>query len=104
MTVLYRPLGKIGNIIQTAGFDMSYAYDDLVFSDHSVFILRFDAQKDTDLHLYFNTDCDKKEVLRFEQKLKASAKTEGFAISSTGSFSIEQLEGKEELEIKFSEH
>jgi hypothetical protein len=103
MTIPYRPLGKIDNIVRSTGLEMSYAYDDLVFSDHSVFILRFDDKVTTHLHLYINTECDKKEALLFENQLRNASEIEGLTIETLGSFTINQLEGKNEVEIHFQD-
>ena len=101
MTNPYRPLGKIGNIIKATGLEMSYAYDDLVFSGNSVFILRFDDDVETCLHLYINIDCFKKDALLFEKQIQKASEIEGFTICSFGSFSLKQLDGKNEIEIHF---
>lgn len=101
MTVSLRPLGKVSNIIQSTGLEMSYAYDDLVFSDNLVFIVRFDNMRETDLHVYFNVDCATDEKSKIEQQLIHAAKIEKCRICDFGSFSIEQLDDKEELKINF---
>ncbi len=103
MTITYRPLGKIRNIVQSTGFDISYAYDDLVFSDNSVFIIQFDDYNMSKLHLYFNTDCDKIEMLKIEQELMKASKIEDFTIINKGLFSLEQVDGKDEISIRFQE-
>jgi hypothetical protein len=103
MTVPYRALGKVRNIFAATGLEITYAYDDLVFSDKSVFIVRFDNQIDSVLHLYFNNDCDKTEVKKFENELINASKTEGFTMGTIGSFSMDQIEGSEELSISFHE-
>lgn len=94
MTIPYRPLGKVSNIVQATGLEMSYAYDDLIFSDNSVFILQFDDILQNRLHLYFNIDCDKKEAVKLEQELRNASKIEGFTIDNNGLFSLSRLMGK----------
>lgn len=96
-----RPLGKIREIVQSTGLDISYAYDDLVFSDHSVFILQFHDDRVNELHLFFNVDCNPSEAEELEGKLKAAAKTGDFIIKREGFFQIFQKEGAEELQIEF---
>lgn len=101
MTIPVMPLGKIRDIVQSTGLDISYAYEDLVFSDHSLFILRFDTEKPEKLYLYFNQDCNPEEAELFGKILVLAAKTEGFAIVNSGLFSVEQFGEKEEIQIKF---
>lgn len=101
MTVPFRPLGVVRDIVQATGLDISYAYDDLVFSDHSVFILRFDDEKPKRLHLHFNSECEPSESTVFTQKLTDAGKSSGFDILKGSKFSLNQIDGKEELEITF---
>jgi hypothetical protein len=101
MTMHLMPLGKIRDIVQSTGLDISYAYDDLVFSDHSVFILRFDADTPHSLYLHFNSDCNQKESERLKKVLMIAGKIGGFVMVNAGLFSVEQSEEKEEIQIRF---
>lgn len=40
-----RPLGTVTEIIESAGMEVSYAYEDLVFLEHSGFLLEFTNRK-----------------------------------------------------------
>ena len=100
--IKFKPLGKVREMVQSTGMDISYAYDDLVFSEHSMFIIRFDEKDDKKLHLHFNKDCNFTEAQVMEKRLVTSGKIGGFEIARAGVFSVEQIEGKEELEIKFA--
>jgi hypothetical protein len=99
----FRPLGKVRELVQMTGIDISYAYDDLVFSEHSVFIIRFDETSKTLLHLYFNEECNPREAEIMKKRLAVAAKMEGFDLVNRGKYIIDQIEGKEELEINFLE-
>lgn len=101
MSITYRPLGKVRDLVQAIGLDISYAYDDLVFSDHSMFILQFENQNDYRLKLFFNTECNKQEAEIVEKKLKAEAKIAKLEIINSGLFELNQIDEKEELEIRF---
>jgi hypothetical protein len=101
MSIPFRPLGIVRDLVQSIGFDISYAYDDLVFSDNSVFILRFDDEVQEKLYLYFNSDCNPKESEIITKRLIAEGKTVGLNITKTGLFTLKQLDNKEEIEIKF---
>lgn len=102
MNSVYRPLGKLSNIINATSLEMVYAYDDLVFSDHAVFIFRFDASDPNLLFLYFNKDCEQETVFTYEKQLREKAEMEGFKICSVGVFQLQQIEGKEEVQIIFN--
>jgi hypothetical protein len=96
-----KPLGIVRELVQSIGFDISYAYDDLVFSDHSIFILRFDDTYPDNLYLYFNSDCNVAEADTIRKQIIPAGKIMGLHITSTGLFKAEQREGKEEIEINF---
>jgi len=101
MKIPFRPLGEVRDIVQSTGLDISYAYEDLLFSDHSVFILRFDSEVEKKLHLYFNSDCNTMESKVLGGRLMTAGKIGGFEIVYSGLFSVDQLEEKEEIQIKF---
>ena len=101
MKIQLRPLGEVRDIVQATGLDISYAYEDLVFSDHSAFILRFDDNIQKRLYLYFNIECDSEKIKILRNKLINASKISDFKIIRAGKFVLTQLEGKEEIEIKF---
>jgi len=101
--IQFRPLGEVLEIIQQIGFDISYAYDDLLFSEHNVFIIRFDQSSNKKLWLYFNEDCDLVRRESIGNQLKNAYLSKKIEIHHGGLFSVQQIEGKEELELKFFE-
>lgn len=101
MNIPFRPLGEVRDIVQATGLDISYAYEDLVFSDHSVFILRFADESTKKLYLYFNTECIEREANALTQKLITAGKVTGFEILKAGSFKLTQASEIEEIEITF---
>ncbi len=101
MKIPFRPLGKVREIVQAAEFDVAYAYDDLVFSDHSMFVLRFDDDVPSKLHLYFNVECDTSEAARMEKLLVTAGQVGEMNIVNAGKFEVKQVDDKEELEVVF---
>ena len=101
MNIDFRPLGKLRELVESVGFDISYAYDDLVFSDHSLFILRFDDEKPEKLYLYFNQEAEKREAQRVGKCVVEAGAVGGFTVINSGFFDVCQAEDKEELAIKF---
>ena len=101
MSIQFRPLGKVREMIQSLGLDISYAYDDLVFADHSLFIIQFDDKKANLLKLFFNIDCEAQELKRIEKLLGAEAQLAGLIIEKKGTFSLQQKVEAEELELTF---
>ena len=101
MNLQIRPLGKVRQIVESIGMDISYAYDDLVFSDHSLFIIQFFDKDPKVLYLHFNIECEQKEAVSVEKKLKLACTDAGFNLKRIGRFALRQLDGDESLEISF---
>ena len=97
----FRPLGEIIDMVSATGLDVSYAYEDLVFSEHSVFIIKFDDSIKDSLHLYFNTDCDDDVACDIEQKLIKASMEKGIDLILKGSFELKSKENSQEIEIAF---
>ncbi|MFY9151616.1 MAG: hypothetical protein WAO52_06370 [Prolixibacteraceae bacterium] len=99
--MIFRDLEKVRVMLKEATeLDISYAYDDLVFPDHTAFIIQFAEQNDTSFYSYFHEDClpdAKSEIL---QNLEQSFKKHGCKMNYKGSFNLNQK--GEEIEIAFS--
>jgi hypothetical protein len=102
-TINFRPLGKAREVARASGFDISYAYEDLVFSEHNLFIIKFHERDNSKLLLYFNVDCDPEEAKIIEKKMQRYAPVCEMRIVKKGHFLIKQKGQKEELEINFIE-
>ena len=96
----YRPLGIAREIIQSAGMQVTYTYDDLVFIEHSPIIIQFDDENKKNLKVYFNVDCETAAAEKIEKKLNDAATEREFTITITGEFEMAQKKGVEEIEIK----
>ena len=92
----YRPFDLAKDIINEAGLDISYLYDDLIFSDHSIFILQFDDKNPDLLKLYFNRECNLDNMLEIKNKLYAASEPRGMRMQDEGKFYLtENLENQE---------
>ena len=101
MKVIFRPLDKAIEIAESTGLEVTYAYEDLVFSEHSVFILQFDDLNKSQLMLYFNKDCTAPTASDLTATMSEKAKEIGFQLVRKGSFSLLETEGNEEIQINF---
>jgi hypothetical protein len=98
-----RELEKVRQLISRATeLDLAYAYDDLVFAEHGIFIIRFDAENPTLLHVYFNQDCWDNEMGSLSASLLDLAPTMGFRLTFSGRFSMKQKHASEEIELAFA--
>lgn len=98
--MILRDLEKVRVMLKEATeLDIAYAYDDLVFPDHTAFIIQFDDDNVNNYFCYFHEDClpdSKTEILNnLTQTLKKHRST----LVSKGSFNLNQK--GEEVEIKF---
>jgi hypothetical protein len=101
MSIQFRPLGKIREMIQSTGLDISHFYDDLVICDFSVFIIKFDNYNESRIHLYFNEDCEEGEKARLCNFLLTESRSAGLDLIFAGSFMLEPIESAEEIKISF---
>ena len=95
-----RPLGIAKEIIQAAGLQVTYTYDDLVFIEHSPIIIQFDDKNKKNLKIYFNVDCETAAAEKIEKKLNEAATEREFTITVSGEFEMAQKKGVEEIEIR----
>ena len=96
-----RPLGEARQIVESIGHEITYFYDDLVFADNNMYILRFNDEKQNQLFLHFNKDCEEAVASKVEIALREAAKSVKFQIFKAEDYSIDQKEGSEELQISF---
>lgn len=99
-----RELEKVKMIIFNAtGLDLGYAYDDLAFSEHGIFIIQFDEENPKTLKCFFNHECNEEDKDQMQIRLIEEAKQSGFSMNYGGKFEMAQKDGKDEISLKFSE-
>ena len=97
----FRELEKVRVIIKEAtDLEIAYAYDDLVFPDHTAFLIKFDDTDLNNLFCYFHEDCLPKEMDNIFKKLENSCLKNNFKIVNAGNFVMNQK--GEEIEIHFN--
>lgn len=101
MTIALRPLAEVKMMLEETGNDISYAYDDLIFVEHTAFLIQFDDEKPENLRLFFNTELNKSESDSIITKLTPAAKKRKFNLINSGSFTLKEKEESEELDILF---
>lgn len=80
-----RPLGKITALLADRGLEVTYAYDDLVFIQHSAFILQF-TDDPAQLKLFINTECDSEEADRVASNIVLEFDKADFNVTPVGRF------------------
>lgn len=101
MTIPFRPLSEVKMILEEAGTDVSYAFDDLIFVEHTAFLLQFDDNKNSNLKIYFNTETSDKQAEVELKKLLPLVEKRKMSLSPSGKFSLKQKEDSEEIDILF---
>ena len=101
--VKFYGLEKARFIIKDAtGLDVAYAYEDLVFSEHGIFILQFDQRKKNSMICWFNNDCIETERHSLLKSLTTTAQLNGEKIVYKGKFEMVQKDDEEQISIKFT--
>jgi len=98
-----KPLGKIKELVEAAGMQISYAYDDLVFLDHNAFLLQFDDDGRT-VFIHTNREAESGEISRGVANLKKAASAANDVVMVEGVFyTLTQVEDNS-ISIEFHEH
>lgn len=101
MTITFRPLAEVKMMLEETGNDVSYAYDDLVFVEHTAFLIQFDDQKPANLKLFFNTEINRVDSTSIMENLQPAAQKRKLKLVDSGYFRLKQKEAAEELEVLF---
>lgn len=102
MSLKYRPLGYVMEILESVGLPVSYSYDDLVFVENNPLLVKFNDDNEKELLLYFNTDLDPDVAGQLEFTLMDAALDKGFQFINSGTYKVREKENAtEELELIF---
>lgn len=95
------PMGKLLNLIESAGYKMEYHFDDLVFIDNTSLLFRFDLTDYETVYLHFNRQCDTIAQVKLTPFLMKIAGDESLKLEVSSNFKLEQKEGTEEIQVLF---
>ncbi|QEN03852.1 hypothetical protein EW093_03760 [Thiospirochaeta perfilievii] len=101
MNTRFRPFDTAKDIINACGLDISYFYDDLIFSDHSLFILQFDDHRPEVIKLFFNRDCELDKKIEIKDKLYKEGLERGIALMDEGMFFLRDSHETGEISIYY---
>lgn len=87
MSVPYRPLGLVKEMLEQMGVEVSYAYDDLVFMEHNYFLLQFGEVGEA-LYFYANRETVDSDVQSSFTQIQAVARAQGIILQHRGSYRI----------------
>ena len=96
-------LEKIRFIIKDGcGLDIAYAYEELVFSEHGIFIFQFDVKNSDTIFCWFNQDCIEADRISLLASIIKSATLNKMNILYKGKFEMSQKED-EQISVNFKE-
>jgi len=95
-------LGRVQNVVKAAtGLEVTHAYEDLVFVEHSAFLIQFDPKDLKRFLCHFNEDCPVPDRIKLLGYLQAAAEQEGLVCAQGQVFRLEQVPDKEEIRVLF---
>src|SRR5512138_1076908 len=103
MEIKIRPIGIVREIINESGLEITYAYDDLLFIENSILIIKFDDDDPSKIGIYFSVDCDEMTGKDLFAKIKKSSLLRKMTAESLGKFRMEEDAGNEIINIEFIE-
>jgi len=95
-----KPLGMVKNIVEEAGMGISYAYEDLVFLDHSSFLLQF-VDDDREVKVHVNSEADEITVRGDIARLQDIALRHGMEFVCEVLYTL-TMEGEDSIRIEFN--
>jgi len=101
--VVFYELEKVRFIIKDgSGLDIAYAYEDLVFSEHGIFIFQFNSQSPDSFFCWFNQDCIEANRISILNSLNKSAALNRISLIYKGLFEMTQKED-EQISVIFKD-
>ena len=102
MSIPYRPLGLLKELIESVGLDITYVHEDLAFIEHNAFLLQM-GDEGKDVAIVFNTESNETARPEILERLTKAGTPLGFNIFAKGLFSMSQKEGDESFQLEFLE-
>ena len=102
MSIPYRPLGLIKEVIESIGLAITHVFEDLVFIEHNAFFLQM-GERGEEVRLYFNTESDVAVRDDIARQLAEEGRKQGLNIEWLGTFRVAQGEGSEHFQLEFLE-
>ena len=100
MTIPYRPLGLIKEMIEAVGLEVTYVFEELVFIEHNAFLLQM-GEEGKNVAVRFNTESKPEARPEMLSRLQRASSPLGLDVAAGGLFSIHQEDGEETFQLKF---
>jgi hypothetical protein len=84
------------------GFEITYAYDDLIFIEHNAFLLQM-GRSGEDVRLYFHTDSSMEKRVDITNLLTECGRQYRFMVDRKGTYTVLQNKYREDFQLQFFE-
>lgn len=101
MSVPFRPLGLVNEMLTAMGLESTYVYEELIFVSHNAFLLQF-GENGEELGLYLNRECPQQDAREVTAKALAAAASVGLKAAPKGKYELTP-NGDETFSVKFLE-
>lgn len=98
----FRPLGLIMNVIETCGLNVGHLYEDLIFTEENMILMRMEADPKL-VSFYVNEDCESRVAKKLAEKLSLNALDEGLKFVRKGSYALCQS-GRQSVQVLFADN
>ena len=68
-----KPLGKVKELVESVGMEISYAYEDLVFLQHNAFLLQFSGEDNKTIMVHTNEEAAPSDIRESFSRLEKAA-------------------------------
>lgn len=102
MSVPYRPLGMITEIIEQMDLEVTYTFEDLVFISHNAFLLQMGQNGET-VYLYFNEESQSDKRDSITSQLIQLGKQREIVFIQRGTYVMKPRKD-EQLDIHFTQN
>ncbi|HSH14339.1 MAG TPA: hypothetical protein VLA15_11330 [Desulfurivibrionaceae bacterium] len=93
------PLGKVKQIVEAVGMDISYAHEDLVFLEHNAFLLQFTDHAD-EIRLHRNIEAEAGALADVLVLLRVAAAGVGLELTEGEPYRLTPVDG-ENIQLEF---
>lgn len=102
--VIITEIEKVRFVIKDAtGLDIMYAYENLIFAEHGLYLLEVDVKDSNRLFCHFNVDFEASKRLVFLERLMHSASLNGMVIINKELFEMKQNPDGQTFSLSFIE-
>ncbi len=96
------PLGKVKQIVEAVGMEVSYAHEELVFLEHNGLLLQF-TENESEVRVHRNIKANQAELIDDLLRLQKEATSYGLLFSAGCPYRLSEVDA-ENIRIEFVEH